>query len=96
MGMGAEAELTETGSKGSGFLADLCEDWEGRISRNGGHGNPPGDSPHGHSHHPQGEAPWQNCCRCTKPGLGDGRVGERSIGAGSPWTTCCGYFTSHC
>ncbi len=28
-GDGAEAELTETESKGSGFLADLCEDWEG-------------------------------------------------------------------
>ncbi len=27
-GDGAEAEITETGSKGSGFLADLCEDWE--------------------------------------------------------------------
>ncbi|MBC9866691.1 MAG: TIGR01777 family protein [Opitutae bacterium] len=28
-GDGADAELTETRSKGSGFLADLCEDWEG-------------------------------------------------------------------
>ena len=28
-GDGGDAELTETRSKGSGFLADLCEDWEG-------------------------------------------------------------------